>query len=706
MKKVCRSAFPMCLTLSSSLLTSISYAQIEEVIVTAQKRAENVQDVPIAITAATAGLLEKTGISSSDELTQVVPNLQFSRQVGSATPFIRGVGTKNSSVGDESSVSTYVDGVYYSSMAGSVMDFNNIERVEVLRGPQGTLFGRNATGGLIHVITKDPDFETAGMVGLGYGSYGEARVDGYVTTGLTESVAVDLSLFYQNRDEGYGDNRTRGEERPGEESTSLRSKVLFAIDDVSELVLSVLHANRRSDVGVARQAAKGTIATGGGGFTGDFQDINTNKEPLADSETDSVSAKYSREFDGFELISTTAFTDTELQYLLDQDSGPADVTNFYIAQSTEQFSQELQINSTSSGPLSWTAGLYYFDSKASYDNTEVEVPPSSLLFVVDSVQDTRSYAVYAQGSYDLSDATKLTVGARHTKDERDLSGSTTVNGGAPATFATDESWSSPSWRLAIDHQLSENVLLYGSYSRGFKSGVYNTLVVTGTAPDPVDPEVLDAYEIGYKGDLFDKRMRLNVSAFYYDFQDLQMQQILGGAVFLFNVGNSEMYGAEFETNYFVTDNFDINLNLAVLDTEYSEFDDGPVISPDTTDGMGNVQTFADLAGKEMTRAPKFTSNLSVNYLQALSGGELNYNLSYYYNGGFYWEPDNRTEQDSYDVLNAELSYTTNDEAWKFRVYGRNILDGEYSYYSQQSTYGDFVSAAPPATYGVAVQYRF
>ena len=680
----------------------VTYAELEEVIVTAQKRAENVQDVPIAITAASASMLEKTGISGSDELTQVVPNLQFSRQVGSATPFIRGVGTKNSSVGDESSVSTYVDGVYYSSMAGSVMDFNNIERVEVLRGPQGTLFGRNATGGLIHVITKDPTHETSGLLGLSYGSYGELRTDAYASTGLTDSVAIDLSAFYLNRDKGYGDNITRGEERPGEESSSLRSKLLFDIDDNSSLVLSALRANRRSDVGIARQAAVGTTATGGGTNTGDYQDINTNQEPLADTSTDSFSGKYRRDFEHFELISTTAKTRSELNYLLDQDSGPSEVVNFYIRQYTEQFSQEFQLNSTGDGALQWTAGLYYLNADAAYDDTVVATPSANI--GVDSLQETTSYAAYAQGSYDISSATKATLGARYTKDKRELSGATTV-GSNVAPFTADESWTSPSWRLALDHELKDNVLLYASYSRGFKSGVYNTLVVTGSAPEPVDPEELDAYEVGFKGDFLDRSLRVNASLFYYDFQNLQLQQILGGAVFLFNVGDSEMYGAEVETQYYVTDNFDINVAVALLETEYTNFDAGPVISPKSS-GSGNEQNFADLAGNEMTRAPKFTSNISANYRQDTALGEVNYNVSYYYNDGFYWEPDNRTEQDSYDVLNAEVALTTKDEAWRFRLYARNMLDSEYSYYSQQSTFGDFVSAAPPATYGVAVRYSF
>lgn len=677
-------------------------ALLEEVVVTAQKRAENVQDVPIAITAATADLLEKTGITGSDELTQVVPNLQFSRQVGSATPFIRGVGTKNSSVGDESSVSTYVDGVYYSSMAGSVMDFNNIERVEVLRGPQGTLFGRNATGGLIHVITKDPVFETTGMVGVGYGTYGEARFNGYFSTGVSDSVAMDLSAFYLNRDEGYGDNQTRGEERPGEESSSLRSKLLWDIDDKSSLIVSALTTNRRSDVGVARQPAEGTTATGGGTNTGDFQDVNTNQEPLIDTDGDSYSAKYRRDFEHFELISTTARTVTYQDFLLDQDSGPAEIVNFYIRQHTKQLTQEFQFNSLGAGPLQWTAGLYYLNSDASYDNSVISTPNADI--GVDSVQETTSYAVYAQGSYDISDATKLTLGARHTQDDRELSGTTTV-GNNVTPFEADEDWSSPSWRLALDHQLRENVLLYGSYSRGFKSGVYNTLVVTGSAPEPVDPEELDAYEVGFKGDFLDRSLRVNAAAFYYDFKNLQLQQILGGAVFLFNVGDSEMYGAEVETQYYVTENFDLNASLALLDTEYTNFDNGPVISPNPN-GSGNTQTFADLAGNEMTRAPKTTVSLSANYRQDTDLGELNYNVSYYYNDGFYWEPDNRTEQDSYDVLNAEVALTTKSDAWRFRLYGRNMLDSEYSYYSQQSTFGDFVSSAPPATFGVEAEYRF
>lgn len=695
------------------VMSSQSFAQLEEVVVTAQKRSESAQEVPIAITAVSEMALQKSGITGSDELSMVVPNLQFSRQLGSATPFIRGVGTKNSSAGEESSVSTYVDGVYYSSMIASVMEFNNIERIEVLRGPQGTLFGRNATGGLIHVITKDPQFETAGKLKAGYGSYDTYNLGAYATTGLSERVAGDISLLYSKRNDGYGDNKFNDEERPGAEDRSLRGKLLFDMSEKTSILASAMYASRDSDVGIARQPAKGTTATGGGTYNGDFHDINSDWTPMVEADQRAYTLKVTHQFDGAELIATSGYADVSSFILLDQDSGPAHFVNFLVNEKNEQFSQEFQLSSTGAGALQWTTGLFYMSSlaKNAPTRTTSSVAPSFNV-TMDTEQETKSYAVYGQLAYDITDATKVTLGARWTLDEREFSGRTTFTGsGDPVNPAMpylndDESWEEPTWRLGLDHQVNDEVLLYAYHARGFKSGVYNTLTNNGLLPEPVDPEILDAYEVGIKGDFLDNSLRINAAVFYYEFENLQLQQIDAGAINLFNVGDSEMQGAEIETTYFVTADLDLNFSFAYLDTEYTEFPEGPIIAPDTSDGVGNVSSFGDLAGNEMTRAPEFTYNISANYRMQTSAGELSYNIAYYYNDGFFWEPDNRTEQDSYDVLNAEIALTSKDESWRVRVYGRNLLDSEYSYYSQQSSFGDFVSAAPPMTFGVEVEYRF
>jgi iron complex outermembrane receptor protein len=688
------------------MASGVAQAQLEEVVVTAQKREENLQEVPIAITAVTAAGLDKAGITGSDELTVAVPNLQFSRQISSATPFMRGVGTKNSSVGDEGSISTYVDGVYYSSMVASVMEFNNIERVEVLRGPQGTLFGRNATGGLIHVITRDPQYETSGSLRLGVGSYDTYEASGYVTGGLSDTVAADLSLLVKDRGEGYGDNIKLGEERADAYDRSLRSKILWEVSDETQLLFSAMYAESKSDVGVARQPAPGTVATGGGTYTGDFQDIDVEVVPIAEGEQSAFSLKFSHSFESVELISLTAYTNSDSELLLDQESGPNPVVYFDIDQETDQFSQEFQLNSLTDGPFQWTAGLYFLEADASYTPIIVDIPASGQTITTHDEQSTTSYAAYFQGTYDFSENTRLTAGVRYTKDERELEGSTHVASiDVSLPFDGDESWTEPTWRLALDHQLGDGIMLFGSYSRGFKSGVYNTAVVDGQLPDPVEPEIIDAYEIGIKGDFLDDSLRLNATAFFYDYTGMQMQQILGGAVFLFNVADSEIYGAEFEANYFINENFDINFALALLESEYTDFPDGPIIAPDP-DGSGNVQTFGDLSGNELIRAPEYSFNISANYRMPVSVGEMNFNVTYYYNDGFYWEPDNRTSQDDYDILNAEIGLTTADEKWWLRLYGRNLLDSDYSYYSQQSTFGDFVSAAPPLTWGISAEYRF
>ena len=688
---------------------SVAHAALEEIVVTAQKKAENLQEVPISVTAVTANSLDKTGITGTDELSVVVPNLQYGRQVSSATPFMRGIGTKNSSVGDEGSISTYVDGVYYSSMVASVMEFNNIERVEVLRGPQGTLFGRNATGGLIHVITKDPSHETSGKVKVGVGNYDTQEFGFYGTTGLSENVAADLSINYKDRDDGFGDNLVLGEDRKGDEQESYRAKVLVDLSDDTELTLSYLYATSASDVGVGRQQAPGVVGLGGAAVnTGDFQDINSENTPQAEARQNAYSAKLTHDFGDFELISTTAYYESDAFFNLDQESGPTRVFDFNMDTEESQFSQEFQINSTTDSAFQWTAGLYFMDAEAIYtDQSHVNFGPTRL--AIDVTQDTKSYAIYGQGSYDFTDQTKLTLGLRWTRDEREVSGGRSVNNGPFVNDASrDESWEEPTWRVALDHQLTDDVLVYASYSRGFKSGVYNTVInLTGVFSDPVDPEILDAYEIGFKGDFFDSSLRVNASAFYYEVEDLQMQLIQGGAILLLNVGETEIMGAEVEATYFATDNLDFNFSLSLLDTEYTKFPAGPILNPNTVPPGGNIGgVFGDLKGNDLIRSPDYTYSLAANYRIPSDLGEFNVNVTYYYNDGFYWEPDNRLEQEDYDIVNAEVGLTSSDEKWFFRIFGRNLTDSEYSYYSQESSTGDLVSAAPPRTYGASAEYRF
>jgi iron complex outermembrane recepter protein len=302
---------------------------------------------------------------------------------------------------------------------------------------------------------------------------------------------------------------------------------------------------------------------------------------------------------------------------------------------------------------------------------------------------------------------------RWTSDSRDLDGKTTLSFGpddVPIPFKEDEDFSEPTWRVALDYNVSDDMMIYASYNRGFKSGVYNTIVSSGVPTPPVDPEIVDAYEVGMKSEWFNSRMRANLAVFYYDYQDIQLQFVNAGATILGNASDAEIYGSELELFGNVTENLSLRFGAAYLDTEYKQYANAPISTPsDAGFGPigGNVVSFGDVSGNEMARAPKYTTSFGANYSLAVGDNMMfGASLNWYYNDGFYWFEDNRVKEDAYDVVNAELSLASADERWKVRVWAKNLTDEEYSIFTNTGQFGDLAAFAPPRVVGAGVEYRF
>lgn len=722
-----------------SLLPVLAVAQssndavLEEIVVTAQKRQESIQDVPITMQAFNAETLEAAGITTTDFLSEIVPNLQATRQIYGSTPYLRGVGTQNGAMGDESSIALIVDGVYSASMYANDQQFSNVERVEVLKGPQGTLFGRNATGGLIHIITKDPSQEAGGRFGLSYGDYETVIADFYATGGVTDTIAADISVRYYDQGEGYGRNLATGNEINKMERTSVRTKWLFTPNDNLRITLIGAYNERESSLAAARGPIpgalgidgalifQGCLAGGGDAATcgaaavagatraqPNPQDIASDTDSTGETEQVSLSAKVQYSFENFDLVSITAFQDAEMNDFLDQDGTPFPVVNALLPREEDMFSQELQFLSNIDGPWSWILGLYYLKFDAAYTGFGLRgaglplLAPGLTSLDLLVGQDLTSYAAFGQLSYDLSDRLTLTGGLRYTEDERDISGQTDFEFG-PAQlsvpFSGNESWSEPTWRLAIDFAATDNLLLFGSYSRGFKSGVFNSIVTSGVLQPPVNPEILDAFEVGFKSDLAGNSIRLNGTVFYYDYSDLQLTAVSAGIVRLSNAASAKVTGAEFDLTAAVTENLQIRAGLGVINSEYEDFD--CVISTPTGIG-GNVQTPTPggCNGNDLIRAPEVTGNVGLTHTANVGAGTLTSSLNWYYNDGFFWEPDNRVKEDSYDLLNAEVAWMNAAETLRVRVFGNNLTDTEYSIYTNTGQFGDLQALAPPRTWGV------
>ncbi|WP_170287441.1 TonB-dependent receptor [Halioglobus maricola] len=719
-----------------------SGATLEEVMVTAQRREQSVLDVPIAISAFSGNFLNETGIKDSMELEMVTPGLTYGRQLNGAVPFIRGVGTQTTAAGQDSSVASYIDDVYVSSSVGSVMRLANIERVEVLKGPQGTLFGRNATGGLMHLITKTPDHETQGTAELSYGNFDTLEARFYGTTGLSDNIAVDLSVLYHDQDEGWGENIPTGNDVNQGKETNIRNKWLITPGDNTDIVVSLSYADIESSFGTSMRLDEGALGVDGqlvfGGLLAqgvdpataagiaasqattapdDYWDLTADIDPEANIEQTGISINIRHQFDDIELVSITAYNDITADQSFAQDGTPfPNLLPVLLDQFTETWTQEFRISSATDN-MDWIAGVYILDEEAGYDPTIVggefiALGSGGLLTSTqdNNQQDTFSWAVFAQADYSFTERTTLTLGLRYTEDEREISGTSSgFQGDTPLLVAQlddEETWDEITWRIALSYDFSDDTMSYISYNRGFKSGVFdmNVLDPIGGSDNPVEPEILDAYEVGIKSEFMESRMRLSASAFYYEYDDLQVLVSVPGGTQLFNAAEATMYGAELELNALVTDNLTINAGLSYLDTEYDKFPEGPTLTP--TGFGGNIQSTADLQGNELPRSPEYTFNLSAIYDVTTSIGRINASAHYYHSDSFYWESENRTEQDSYDLLNAQLTWYSNDETYYVGAYGNNLADEEYGTFGISSELGDFLSPGSPRTYGVRLGINF
>lgn len=713
-----RAVIPVIAALVFGLAFNAAAAQLEEVVVTAQKRQESLQDVAISVSAVTERGLEKSGISTTDDLSVVVPGLNVTRQLSSFAPILRGIGNYIAAPGAEGAIATYVDGIYLPSAYGSVMSLANIERVEVLRGPQGTLFGRNATGGLIHVITKTPDHEFGGRYSISYGSQDTVESKFYVTGGLSDNVAMDLSIFYRDQGDGFGKNLVTGSNTVFRDELAVKSKMLIDVSDRTSITLMADYAESETDAGLNRRAFEGTVNLLGEAPPSDFHDLAVARDHVSENETWGLAGRVETAFDSFDLLASLSYRETDVDFSTDQSEGSVPFIDIQLPTESETTTAELQIKSNTNSKIQWIGGLYYFDNVAGvypFLITGPGVPFDSN--GITNEQESESWSVFGEVGIDLTKSTKLTVGARYTEDKRDYSSQTTIlpsppfPGALPA-FKDDEKWTEPSWRVSLDHRLNDEVMVYASYSRGFKSGIYN--LFGGPLP-PVDPEILDAFEVGFKSEFMDGRVRLNGAAYYYEYDGLQLTFQIEGASVLLNAANAKTQGVEFELQAALTDTIELNSNIAWNDSEFLDF---PVAELTTRRGAPgcpannptpNCSVEGSAKGNSLPRAPELTANIGLSYEEDFEAATVGAHVTYYYNDGFYNEFSNRDnyQQDSYSLINGGAFVAFgNAREWRLFLYFKNLTDEEYFTYGTATALGDYIAPAFGRQYGFGIDYSF
>jgi iron complex outermembrane receptor protein len=748
------------LAVAAGLLPGLAQA-IDEIFVTAERREASLQETPISITAFSDKLLEELGIEDSEQLAALTPGLVIQRDVIGKV-VIRGIGAENFTVAGDPGVAINYDGAYISRSSVAIFDMFDLERVEVLRGPQGTLYGRNATGGAINFISRKPTEALDGFATMEMGDYDKFRVEGAVGGPISDQVLFRVAGMIHERD-GFTDNIFPD---VGRGLDQLDNKDLWAgrafltlkpTDDLDiQFKLDayrddsnpppykytddpVVYFGSRDNNGTPADPTDdfvvpgvpfpnptaGDLYTVSQGFESDIPGSDrTFGDPGRWDQTGYGATVNWSMPNGMTLRSITAYREMEFDWLNDGDGLEAFLVTYFQNDDSDLFTQEFQLLSANDGPLTWVAGLFYLDESS---DSFIGIPINGFAnLLIDGTADTTAYAVFGQAAYAFTDGLRGILGLRYNYEEKEVSyvydrfGTvTTVNG-------EDDDWNSVTPKIGIEYDISDDSMLYGTVTNGFKSGGFNLLAVQSS----YDEETVWSYELGAKNRFLDGRLQLNANVFYMDYDDLQVGKVVNLSATIQNAAKANMYGAEVEVSAEVTDQLRVDAGVSWLETEYDQFEtedpgyqlgDNPVdpsddpAPPDCGTLIGG--STIDLAGCELPRAPNFSGFLAAAYVVPLGGaGDLTLAGNLQYTDDQYFTQFNRdaVAQDSYSVWNARVTWGSADGAVQVALYGENLGDEEYFTNSLESgvpTAGVdpvvpqyFVGA--PRTWGVKVQYNF
>ena len=705
---------------------SVAPRGLDEVVVTAQKRQENVQTIPIAITAVSGSSLAERQVNSVSTLSSVVPNMTFGTDGGSARISIRGIGFDTIDPGSEARVAYHIDGIYVSRPGAQLGTLFDVDRVEVLSGPQGTLYGRNATGGSINVITNQPTDELSGYARLTGGNYGtinsEAAISGPVADGWSARLAVSTKHH-----DGYGTNIGTGHDIDDEDDYASRATIKYQPFDHLTFTLSGDFFNE-NDAAYGNhylgQASPGVPLVGlafGGQAASDPRDIASAFDPTDHRVFYGFTGIAQVDLGEMTFKSITGYRHSNYTVLTDltqttQPAGLAPLSMLPYFERAHQLSEELQL-SGKFGASHWIGGLYFFDE---HIFGGVQVPANNILFggpneeingfKVQGFTHTKAAAGYGQLELAISDPLSVTLGARygiewisiHDDTEFDLSRPYVFTDpilslpGFPRSADTEDHSFTP--KIGLQYQLDTDVLLYASVSKGFKSGGFN-LGVSGPA---FRPETLWDYEAGLKGTWLDRRLRANTAVFYYRYSDLQVTKVVNTQTITENAATARLYGLEEQITLIPAAHVQIDANLGLLHSEYLRFESADPARPN----LGTI----NLAGNKLYEAPEVTVNLGAQYDWDLPGGDLKLRGETNYVSRNYFTAFDTISQGGNVKYNAFLTFEDKTGAWTATVYGRNLtnkLTVDNALISS-GIYGFPITGtiAPPRTFGAVVGYGF
>jgi iron complex outermembrane recepter protein len=704
---------------------------LEEVVVTATKVAQDIGSTPAAITAITADALGPGGIREVRDLAVSVPNLSVGDQFGVNRTFIRGIGMTSIDLGADGAVAFLQDGAMIPRPSHQLAGFYDLERVEVLRGPQGTLYGRGATAGVVNMVTKKPTEDLDGYLNYTLGNYSATTVEGALGGPIAGEKVMGRISGKADRRDGYGRNLTTGKAVDNRDAYAVRGSLRFAPSDTLDVVLMADYF-KEDDYNYAFHFFGTTVVPEdqlahnllGGRTIFDYyadrgkavnqRNIVSDQDPINERDGTAVSAIIDWGFaDGWNLKSITAWRDFSRFLRDDLDGSDVDMfgQNNYIEDS-ESWSQDFTVSGTAAN-IEWLMGANYFSEKM---HGEVKVPLTNLGLVFglpadffndgnywqNGDVDVEAYGVFLQGRYSFTDAWALTLGARYNYEKREGTGSFIFDAlGVNVPTDREKSWNKVTPKVLLEYKTGNDGLAYLQFTQGFKSGVINI----GSLNEVIDPEYVDAYEVGYKMPFAGDRASLRAAAFYYDYTDLQVGFVNEQSVVeTVNAASAEIMGVEAELFARITEGLSGELSATWLDATYTEF-----VTGDYRQNFDQV----DLSGNYLQNAPKYTVRGALDYRRPVTAtGSFVGRIEASYQDKVYFTEFNNSdaEQDAYGLLNLLAGYEGGDGKWSVTGWVRNATD-EFIYSNNIITaplYGSVRvgSLLPPRTYGLTLSLNF
>lgn len=665
--------------------------RLDEIIVTAQKREQPIQRVAASVTALSGEFAARAGINDVADLGLYTPGMVVTTNGTSGRVYIRGIGNNLDFLGSQGAVAVHVDGVYQSRQWGVFYDFIDVDRIEVLRGPQGTLYGRNATGGAINVISAAPTGDLSARASVSVGNFDELNLKATLSSALSDEIMGRISISRKSR-EGFTDNLTPGfGYLDDEDLISVRGELQASPSDNLKLRLLGHYLSRDTEGLAIVPTVDGLAASLGARSNTDPFKVRHNTDPFFEADNYGLTAiaTWSIKAD-LALESISAYGENTVDYRLDTDGTEVDAVRFDNREDHEQFSQELRLYSDApDSQWTWQTGLFYLRENTS-DTGIVFLPALGFDIPVGGEVDVDAFAVFTQGTYQFASKFGLTLGVRYNTETKTMI--------SPVFVDDQTSWQDWTPHISLAYQLNDDAFFYASITKGFKSGGYNVLA----GGERVDPEYVWNYELGSKTDWFDNRLGLNAALFYSRYDDQQVNTFTGaGLARIDNAAKSTIYGVELEAFARPTARTDIGTTVSYLNSEFDQY-----LAADPFLGAVN------LSGSRLSNAPKYSVTFSGAYTLPLeSKAAITTHVDYLWQDDVKYDVfDNAsTNQSAYGIANMGIWYSGPKRNWKIGFWIRNLADKEYfiSHTKLNFTPDGTVSwTGEPRTYGLELTFEY